>query len=122
VSALAALTTDFGRHSGASVRRVVTPGLPPLSPDTELVVYRVAQEALTNAARHAHASSVELSLTRVGDRVALVVADDGRGFEVGDGTGLRGMRERAGLAGGVLTVASGPAGTTVRLEVPVTPG
>jgi two-component system sensor histidine kinase UhpB len=118
-SALASLATDFAQHSGASVRRVVTPGLPALSPDAELVVYRVAQEALTNAARHAHADAVELSLTRVGDRVALVVADDGRGFGAGtDGAGLRGMRERARLAHGDLTVTSSTAGTTVRLEVP----
>ncbi|CAI9411220.1 sensor histidine kinase [Nocardioides sp. T2.26MG-1] len=120
-SALASLTTDFAQHSGAQVRRVVTPGLPPLPPDTELVLYRVAQEALTNAARHAGATSVELSLTRVGDRVALVVADDGHGFDVRrEGAGLRGMRERARLASGELTVTSDPSGTTVRLEVPVT--
>lgn len=118
-SALASLTHDFAEHSSASVRRVVAPGLPPLSSDTELVVYRVAQEALTNAARHAGASAVELSLTKVGDRVVLEVADDGRGFDVRhDGAGLRGMRERARLAAGDLTVTSSPVGTTVRLEVP----
>ncbi|MDF1602159.1 sensor histidine kinase [Nocardioides sp. YIM 152315] len=118
-NALASLANDFAEHSSASVRRVVTPGLPPLSPEAELVVYRVAQEALTNAARHAHADGVELSLTRVGDRVALVVADDGRGFDTRtDGDGLRGMRERARLAHGELAVTSSPAGTTVRLEVP----
>ena len=119
-SALSALTTDFARHSDAAVRRVVTPGLPPLPPDTELVLYRVAQEAMTNAARHAQATSVELSLTLVGERVVLVVADDGRGFDVRhDGAGLRGMRERARLVAGELTVTTGPSGTTVRLEVPV---
>lgn len=119
-SALAALTTDFARHSSASVRRVIGPALPPLPADVELVVYRVAQEALTNAARHSRAGSVELSLTRVGDRVALEVADDGRGFDVhADGAGLRGMRERARLVAGDLRLVSGPAGTTVRLEVPV---
>jgi two-component system, NarL family, sensor histidine kinase UhpB len=119
-SALASLTSDFAQHSGAAVRRVVTPGLPALSPDAELVLYRVAQEALTNAARHAHAAAVELSLTRVGDRVALVVADDGRGFDTArDGAGLRGMRERARMVRGDLTLTSSPAGTTVRLEVPV---
>ncbi len=121
-SALAALTTDFARHSGAAVRRVLTPGLPALSADIELVLYRVAQEALTNAARHAHATSVELSLTRVGDRLALVVADDGRGFDARrEGAGMRGMRERARLVAGELSVTSGSGGTTVRLEVPVGP-
>ncbi|MBI2242437.1 MAG: sensor histidine kinase [Nocardioides sp.] len=118
-SALAALTTDFARHSSASVRRVISPGLPPLPAEVELVLYRVAQEALTNAARHSRAGSVELSLTRVGDRVALEVVDDGRGFDVHtDGAGLRGMRERARLVAGELRLTSGPGGTTVRLEVP----
>lgn len=118
-SALASLTHDFAEHSSASVHRAVAPGLPSLSPETELVLYRVAQEALTNAARHADASAVELSLTRMGDRVVLEVRDDGRGFDADrDGAGLRGMRERARLAAGDLTIRSSPAGTTVRLEVP----
>ena len=54
-SALAALATEFADHSSASVRRSFAPGLPALSPEAEVVVYRVAQEALTNAARHADA-------------------------------------------------------------------
>jgi two-component system, NarL family, sensor histidine kinase UhpB len=121
-SALASLTNDFAEHSGASVRRVVAPGLPTLSGEAELVLYRVAQEALTNAARHARAGSVTLSLTRVGDRVVLEVADDGHGFDTGrEGAGLRGMRERASLVAGALSVSSSPRGTTVRLAVPVVP-
>ncbi|MDP2773863.1 MAG: sensor histidine kinase [Nocardioides sp.] len=122
-SALAALASDFATHAGPHVRRTVSAGLPPLSPQAELVVYRVAQEALTNVARHAHASQVSLSLTRVGDRVVLEVADDGRGTDGSPpGAGLLGMRERALLVGGEVSVASGPGrGTTVRLAVPVTP-
>ena len=80
-SALAALATDFSTNSTAAVRRSFAPGLPALSAEAELVVYRVAQEALTNAARHAEASSVELSLGRQGEAVVLEVRDDGRGFE-----------------------------------------
>ncbi len=121
-SALASLTNDFAEHSGASVRRIVAPGLPALTGEAELVLYRVAQEALTNAARHARADSVALSLTRVGDRVVLEVADDGHGFDATrDGAGLRGMRERASLVAGDLSVTSSPRGTTVRLAVPVVP-
>ena len=121
-SALASLASDFAQHSGATIRRVVTPGLPELSAEAELVIYRVAQEALTNAARHAHASQVELSLVRMGDRVVLEVADDGCGFDTArDGAGLRGMRERARLADGTLRIMSTSGGTTVRLEVPVGP-
>jgi two-component system sensor histidine kinase UhpB len=123
-SALAALATDFADHSSASVRRSFAPGLPTLSPEAEVVVYRVAQEALTNAARHAGAQEVELSLQRVGPRVVLEVRDDGRGFEApAEGSGLRGMRERAALVRAELSVVSRPRhGTTVRLAVPAGAG
>ena len=83
------------------MRRSFAPGLPALPPEAELVVYRVAQEALTNAARHADAHSVELSLGKQGDAVVLEVRDDGRGFAglVDEGSGL--LRDaRAGRAGG----------------------
>ena len=120
-SALAALATDFADHSAAGVRRSFAPGLPALTPEAEVVVYRVAQEALTNAARHADAGSVELSLRRHGDHVVLEVSDDGRGFEgLAEGSGLMGMRERAALVRAELSVISQPRrGTTVRLRVPV---
>ena len=120
-SALAALVTDFSANSTASVRRSFSPGLPALSAEADLVVYRVAQEALTNAARHADAGSVELSLGRQGETVVLEVRDDGRGFGgLVEGSGLLGMRERAALVEAELTVASQPrGGTTVRLRVPV---
>lgn len=118
-NALASLTHDFAEHSSASVRRVVSPGLPPLDAQTELVIYRVAQEALTNAARHAGAAAVELSLTRAGDQIVLSVSDDGSGFDVRrEGAGLRGMHERARLVAGGLTITSSPTGTIVRLTVP----
>lgn len=121
-SALASLANDFAEQSPATVRRQVPPGLPVLSPDVELVVYRVAQEALTNAARHSGATSVVLSLSRVGECVVLEVADDGRGFEpTAGGAGLRGMRERARLVGADLTITSTRGATAVRLAVPVAP-
>jgi two-component system sensor histidine kinase UhpB len=87
------------------------------------VVYRVAQEALNNAARHSNAKHVGVTLRRSGDGgVVLEVADDGRGFafdESESGLGIGGMRERALLVGGELTIESRPgAGTTVRLDVP----
>ena len=120
-SALAALATEFADHSSASVRRSFAPGLPALSPEAEVVVYRVAQEALTNAARHADARAVELSLQRLGSHVVLEVRDDGRGFTgLTEGSGLMGMRERAALVRAELSVISQPRhGTTVRLKVPV---
>ncbi|MEV7431513.1 sensor histidine kinase [Nocardioides sp. NPDC092400] len=119
-SALAALASDVAGLGGAHLTRTTTPGLPQLSHEAELVVYRVAQEALTNVARHAGATEVELSLTRVGDTVVLVVRDDGRGTaDLVPGSGVLGMRERAALVGGELHVDSAPgAGTVVRLVVP----
>ncbi len=94
-----------------------------LSGDAQLVVYRVAQEALSNAARHSGAARVEVRLRRLDDGgVELTVADDGRGFafeESQRGLGIGGMRERALLIGGELTLESRPGhGTTVRLTVP----
>jgi two-component system sensor histidine kinase UhpB len=94
-----------------------------LGADAQLVVYRVAQEALTNAARHSGAGRVEVRLRR-GDEggVVLEVADDGRGFAFDEsqrGLGIGGMRERALLIGGELTIESRPDhGTTVRLWLP----
>jgi len=94
-----------------------------LGDDAQLVVYRVAQEALSNAARHSGAQNVEVLLRR-GDSggVVLEVADDGRGFafdESQQGLGIGGMRERALLIGAELTIESRPdSGTTVRLDLP----
>jgi two-component system sensor histidine kinase UhpB len=94
-----------------------------LGDDAQLVVYRVAQEALANATRHSGAASVRALLRRRQDGgVELIVADDGRGFafdEAEGGLGIAGMRERALLVGGELTIESRPGrGTTVRLSVP----
>jgi two-component system sensor histidine kinase UhpB len=120
LSALAGLATDFSAHSGIHVRRGFAPGLPALTAEAELVIYRVAQEALTNVARHATAGTVELSLTRQGGCVALRVADDGRGIRGIEGAGIRGMRERALLIHGDLSIRHRVGGgTEVRLLVPV---
>jgi two-component system sensor histidine kinase UhpB len=93
-----------------------------LSDDVGLVVYRVAQEALSNVTRHAGAAHVAVTLRRDAAGVELTVADDGRGFAFAEserGLGIGGMRERALLVGGELTIESRPgAGTTVHLTVP----
>jgi two-component system sensor histidine kinase UhpB len=93
-----------------------------LDDDVQLVVYRVAQEALTNAARHSEAQRIAVTLRRSGDAVELEVGDDGRGFAFEQserGLGIGGMRERALLIGAALTIESRPGhGTTVRLSVP----
>lgn len=122
-SALAALATAFGEQAHVRVDRRLEPGLP-LSEEQELVVYRVAQEALTNVARHARATRVELRLERAGDRVVLTVRDDGRGIRRtgGDAShGIRGMRERAMLIGADLDIGGSGRGTAVVLSIPAGP-
>ena len=121
VSALTELTTTFSRVTGVRVERRFDQSLPELEPDAELAVYRIAQESLTNVARHAHATRVTVALDSDVDRVVLRVVDDGRGItgEPDEHGGLRSMRERAVLIGAALAIepaASG--GVEVRLEVP----
>ena len=99
----------FARISGVARGAPVRRSLPSLPPDAELAVYRIAQESLTNVARHAEATHVTIALERGLDSVVLRIVDDGRGF---GGTpvehgGLRGMRERALLIGGALAIKAG---------------
>lgn len=120
-SALTELSTTFARVSGLHVERRFDAPLPKLSADTELAVYRIAQESLTNIARHAAATEVTISLERGKDSVVLSVSDNGRGFSAPpqEHGGLRSMRERALLIDGALAVnASRRGGVHVRLEVP----
>ncbi|WP_433393908.1 HAMP domain-containing sensor histidine kinase [Micromonospora sp. KLBMP9576] len=120
-SALKALVAEVTGHTDLSVRLHLDADLPALDGDAELVLYRVAQEALTNTVRHARASGVELSLVRQPGHVQLLIRDDGRGVgDAAEGAGVRGMRERALLVGAQLAVAPAPGGgTQVRLRVPV---
>jgi PAS domain S-box-containing protein len=96
-----------------------------LPADTETTLYRIAQEALTNVAKHANASNVEVMLERRGSNVLLVVEDDGKGFTPdregsGQGFGLLGMRERAALVGAALEIESTPGtGTTIFVRMTV---
>ena len=126
VSALIELSRKFAQQSGIRVERRFADPLPPLSDEAEIAVYRVAQESLTNVARHADASRVEIALQPGIDSVVLRVVDDGRGLpeppaSLNGHAGLRGMRERALLVGGRLAVFSAPGeGTTVEVTMGVT--
>jgi two-component system sensor histidine kinase UhpB len=123
VNALIALCSRFDAEDGPRIRRELPGKLPPLSPDVELVIYRVAQESLTNVVRHASATTATLSIRADAGRLVLAVRDDGRGMPRDvprDASGISGMRERAMLIGARLEIASDPAaGTTVRLTVPI---
>jgi two-component system sensor histidine kinase UhpB len=123
VNALIALCTRIGAQGGPRVRRALQGELPPLSPDVELVIYRVAQESLTNALRHSGGGEVTVSLTADAEDVTLTVTDDGNGLPTElprDSAGIAGMRERALLVGGMLAFTSAPGqGTEVRLTIPI---
>jgi two-component system sensor histidine kinase UhpB len=120
-SALSALATAFGDQPRVAVRRQLEPA-PALTAEEELVVYRIAQEALTNVVRHAHATAVELSLEHNETQTVLTVADDGCGLAPGSlpsAHGIRGMRERAMLIGAGLSIAARVGGgTQVQLTIP----
>jgi two-component system, NarL family, sensor histidine kinase UhpB len=123
-SALSQFTARLSAQAGLEIDARLDGHLPPLTREEELVIYRVAQEALTNVVRHAGASRSEVVLERAPDRLTLRVADDGRGLEDEDTAsgGIRGMHERAALIHADLHVGrrSG-GGTEVVLHVPLSP-
>ena len=122
VNALNALCNGVGADRGVVVDRDLYGRFDGLSGEQELVLYRVAQEALANAARHADASRVSLRLAERRSELTLEVLDDGRGVATtsGDGVGIKGMRERARLVGGSFEIGPNPgSGTRVKLVVPL---
>jgi two-component system sensor histidine kinase UhpB len=123
-SALSQFSARLSAQAGLEIDAHLDANLPALTREEELVIYRVAQEALTNVVRHAGATHTELALERAPDRLTLRVADDGRGIDGGGGRsgGIRGMHERAALIHADLKVArrSG-GGTEVILHVPLSP-
>lgn len=127
VPALEAHTRDMARRWGIAVR-LETQGLDRRLPgQTELVAYRIVQEALSNIFKHSQATEATVTLVLQGRELRITVRDNGRGFDVGRtlasrerGLGLFGMQERAALVGGHLELASAPgAGTRVTASLPV---
>ena len=124
VPALERLAESFADQTEIDVRFETALGDERLAPEVETALYRIVQESLTNVVKHAQATVVSIVLARKGGAVALVIEDDGRGFDAGDtregGFGLEGMRERIGLLEGRLQVESrAGAGTTIVAEVPL---
>jgi two-component system, NarL family, sensor histidine kinase UhpB len=120
-SALRVLAERMEEQSGMPIHTCLDAELPQLDDDEELVIYRIAQEALTNVVRHSGASRAELELASTDDGVQLVVRDDGAGLvEPGEGTGVRGMRERAALVGAELEMDGRRGrGVELRLDMPL---
>jgi two-component system, NarL family, sensor histidine kinase DevS len=124
VPALERLADAFGGESGIAIDVEANLGDARLPPEVETALYRIAQEALTNVAKHADAGHVSVVVTRRDGSVTVVVEDDGRGFgAVGGepaGLGLVGMKERVGLLGGRLAIESTEgSGTTIAVDVPL---
>ena len=119
IPALHSQVRDFAEQTGTRAKFNSRGTLPKLTPEQQLVIYRVTQESLSNIAQHANAQSVDVELSFVG-RTVLRISDDGRGFTGGrnGGLGLSGMRERAMLAGGQLSIWSKEGqGTRVELTI-----
>jgi two-component system sensor histidine kinase UhpB len=123
VPAIDAQLKRFSEHSGVEARFETHGDVERLDEDRQTAIYRVAQEALANAGRHAGATCVEVDLTVSDAGTELRVRDDGGGFDPGApgerGLGLQGMAERARLVGGELDVRSAPgSGTSLTLRIP----
>jgi two-component system sensor histidine kinase UhpB len=122
-AALAGHVDELSRSSGVDAAFEAEGDFGDLPAESQLVLYRVAQEALSNAAQHADAGTVLVRLSREDGLAELTISDDGRGFtfdQTSRGLGLGGMRERALLVGGDLRIESRPqVGTRVRLRVPI---
>lgn len=133
VPALRDYAEQFGRRNAISVQ-VCSEGFDVvLAPNIQSLLFRIAQEALTNCAKHASASSIWIRFQASGDKVHVIIADDGVGFEVGKlhqkgatpGLGLLTMRERAEFAGGEFAIRSSPDGGTeivVSFDTPTAAG
>ena len=126
-AALSSYCEEFGKLRGIPIAYQADESVAELSPGAALCIYRIAQEALGNVAKHARAKQVEIRLTRSDSRVCLVVADDGVGFNPdgsgkAGGLGLINMRERVRQLNGTFEFKSEPGrGTTVKAEVPFRP-
>ena len=122
-NALRGLVASAARDARLNIAPQIEADLPPLTPEQELVVYRVAQEALTNALRHSGARALRFSLRAEDGQVVLTVEDDGQGFDpalVSTASGITGMRERALLVRARLEIDTTPGeGTAVRLRTPL---
>jgi signal transduction histidine kinase len=107
-----------GSPHGAGVHPAVAEAIPRLSADAETSIYRIVQEALTNAVRHSGATHITVELRSDSRHLEVTVRDDGGGYPFVPGHGLRGMRERAETLGARLRISGDASGTEVRLTTP----
>ena len=125
VTALKKLTDEFKKHSGVSCILQLMDEPVHLDEDQTVAIFRIVQESLTNVARHAEASRVEINLWRSANDLIVEVHDNGKGFDSDNATnknsfGLLGMRERAAVLGGNIDITSSPQqGTEIRVRIPI---
>ncbi|MGD0057817.1 MAG: histidine kinase [Verrucomicrobiia bacterium] len=131
IPALHSYVKTFSRQTGVHVRLTIFAGVEKLDNARRTTLYRVAQEALTNVARHAQASVVDVSIEKLSNRICMKIKNDGKSFQVDRALqagknkrlGLLGMRERVEMVGGSFAVESAPGkGTTICAQIPVTNG
>lgn len=116
IESLEALVEKQRRVGGPQISLDYDPATSSASPELLAPAFRIVQEAMTNALRHADARNISVSVQGAAEQLTITVSDDGHGFDVDEprsGLGLVGMRERVELAGGELAIESGPGGTTV---------
>jgi signal transduction histidine kinase len=127
IPALHAYSRSFAAKGEIKIKLTAFGGVEALGDAERTVLFRVAQEALTNVGRHANATEVHLSITQVGKTIRMEIKDNGKSFHVGNTLaknnnkrlGLVGMNERIEMIGGTLVIESAPGqGTTVRAEIP----
>jgi signal transduction histidine kinase len=128
IPALLTFMKSFRKDTGIRVSLAAFAAVEQVTGDRRTVLYRVAQEALTNVARHAHASEAEVTILKVEDAICMKITDDGKGFHqarLSQGKkskrlGLLGMRERVEMVNGKFTVESAPGnGTTIQAQIPL---
>ena len=128
IPALNTFMKGFKEDTGIHVSLSAFAGVEKVNGERRIVLYRIAQEALTNAARHAQASHVEVRIQKLNDAICMRIIDNGTGFQVknvlhakkGNRLGLLGMKERLEMVGGTFTVTTAPGkGTTVQAEIPL---
>ena len=130
IPALHAYNKNLAEQKDLKIHLTAFAGVEALESSKRTVLFRVAQEAMTNVIRHAHASQVKMSLIEIPGAVRMEITDNGKSFQVrktlhtknNKRLGLVGMKERIAMVGGTLTIESSPGqGTTVRADIPFIP-
>jgi signal transduction histidine kinase len=127
IPALHAYSKSLAARKKLKIKMTAFGGVEALGGAKRIVFFRVAQEALTNVARHAHATQIKMTISEISGAIRMEISDNGKSFDVGKALsaknpkrlGLVGMKERVEMVGGTLAIQSTPAkGTTVRAEIP----